>query len=75
MEFIMLRTVLLLTLLCLVPNLGHTTTTDTETGPKMYVAENVYEFEPVLEGMTVIHDFILYNRGDEPLEILRVKSG
>lgn len=75
MEFTMLRTMLLLTLLCLVPNLGHTSTTGTGSGPKMYVPENVYQFEPVVEGMTVVHDFIIHNRGDEPLEILRVKSG
>ncbi len=43
-----------LTLLCLVPNLGHTTTTTTGSGPKVYVPGNVYEFEPVLEGSIVI---------------------
>jgi hypothetical protein len=66
----------LLTLICLAPNFGHTTSAaDTRIGPKAYLPENIFEFEPVLEGVAVVHDFILHNQGDEPLDILRVKSG
>lgn len=71
----MLRTLLLLILICLSPNLGHTATTDSRIGPKVYLPENIYEFQPVPEGTEVVHDFSIANRGDEPLNILKVKSG
>jgi hypothetical protein len=71
----MLRTLLLFTLICLSPHLGHSATTDAPKGPKAYLLESVFEFPPVPAGKFVDHDFILYNRGDEPLKILGVKSG
>lgn len=71
----MLRTIVLLTLLCLLPNSGYTANTDTRTGPKAYLADNVYEFPPILEGLEVIHEFVILNKGDEPLNIQNVKSG
>ena len=37
--------------------------------------ESVYQFEPVVEGTQVTHEFILCNQGDEPLKIFHVKSG
>ncbi len=71
----MLRRLLLLTLICLSPGLGHTATTDARTGPKAYLPQSVFEFQPVPEGAEVVHEFVMYNRGDEPLDILKVKSG
>lgn len=71
----MLRTLLLLTFLCLAPSLGLSATTESPTGPKVDIPESVYEFPPVPEGTPVVHDFILYNRGDQPLDILKVKAG
>lgn len=70
----MLRTFLLFTIICLLPNLAHTATTDTHTGPKAYLPEYIFEFQPVPEGEEVVHAFIIYNRGDEPLNILGIKS-
>lgn len=71
----MLRTLLLLTFLCMAPSLGHSATTASPTGPKLELPESVYEFPPVPEGVPVVHDFILHNRGDQPLDILNVKAG
>lgn len=71
----MLRTIVLLTLICLLPNPGHAANTDTPTGPKAYLADSVYQFPPILEGLEVIHEFVILNKGDEPLNILKVKSG
>jgi hypothetical protein len=34
-----------------------------------------YEFEQVTEGAVVTHDFRVYNRGNAPLEIKKVKPG
>ena len=33
-----------------------------------------YEFQPVIEGNQVTHDFIVRNKGDGDLEISRVKT-
>jgi hypothetical protein len=71
----MLRIILLLTCLSLSPGFVFAGTVDSKTGPKAVLAETVFEFEPVFEGTQVAHDFILYNKGDEPLRILKVKSG
>jgi hypothetical protein len=71
----MLRTLLLLTLICLSPNTGYTAANDQRTGPKAYLPENEYEFAPILEGLQVVHEFVVHNKGDEPLIILKIKSG
>ncbi|EKD38821.1 MAG: hypothetical protein ACD_75C00599G0002 [uncultured bacterium] len=71
----MLRTLLLLTLFCLAPNLGQTASTGTPAGPRVELPETIYEFPPVPEGVPVVHDFVIFNRGDQPLDILKVKAG
>ncbi len=47
----------------------------TPRGPKAYLPEPVYEFFPIVEGIEVVHQFSIINRGDAPLEILSIKSG
>lgn len=71
----MLRALLLFTMICLSPNLGHAAATDSQPGPKAYLHENVYEFQPAIEGTEVVHEFVLFNKGDAPLDIMNVKSG
>ncbi len=71
----MLRALLVFTMICLSPNLGHTATTDVKAGPKAYLPENIYEFQPAIEGTEIVHEFVLFNKGDAPLDILKVKSG
>ncbi|MCF8108866.1 MAG: hypothetical protein K9J81_07725 [Desulfohalobiaceae bacterium] len=44
-------------------------------GPDACFPENVYEFQPVVEGRKVVHDFILHNRGQSELSVLKLKSG
>lgn len=44
-------------------------------GPQVFLSEGIYEFQPVVEGTHVVHDFILQNRGDETLEIVKIESG
>jgi hypothetical protein len=43
--------------------------------PKAVLPERIYEFEPVVEGMLVSHNFILQNRGNAPLIIEKIKTG
>ena len=44
-------------------------------GPQGYLPESIYEFTPVVEGTAVSHEFILQNRGNTPLKILKLDSG
>ncbi|MCF8108930.1 MAG: DUF1573 domain-containing protein [Desulfohalobiaceae bacterium] len=43
--------------------------------PDAYLPETVYEFPAVVEGSTVEHKFILRNRGQAELSVLKLKSG
>lgn len=43
--------------------------------PSAFLPEQVYTFEPVMEGAEVSHDFILQNKGNETLLIEKLKSG
>lgn len=43
--------------------------------PDAYFPETVYEFQPVVEGSKVVHGFILRNRGQAELSVLKLKSG
>ena len=71
----MLRILVFLTLFGFFTSFGHTASAATETGPKVYLPENLFVFQPVPEGTEVVHDFILFNHGDQPLELSNVKSG
>ncbi len=40
-----------------------------------YFPETKYEFDPVVDGEKIVHDFIIQNKGNAPLQIIKVKSG
>ena len=42
--------------------------------PSAYLPKMHYESEPVLDGTDIIHDFILQNKGTEPLKIENVHT-
>jgi hypothetical protein len=44
-------------------------------GPVAHLPEAVFEFQPVVEGTPLVHEFSLRNQGDAPLEIIDLKSG
>jgi hypothetical protein len=47
----------------------------TETpSPKAVFVEKSWHFEEVLDGKQVVHDFVVKNEGDAPLEILKVQT-
>ena len=66
----------ILMLLLLVPAATGTDhpATATETTPRAVFAESAWQFEPVIEGTEVIHDFVVQNQGRAPLEITNVKT-
>lgn len=43
--------------------------------PSISVAENVYDFGEAAEGGEVVHDYIVKNTGQAPLEINQVRPG
>lgn len=42
-------------------------------GPIAVPAAPSFEFEPVFEGASLTHDFIIQNQGDAPLNIIGVR--
>ena len=48
----------------------------TDSGaPSLQVPEPSYQFEPVVSGQDVNHDYIVYNKGTAELIITSVKTG
>ncbi|MCP4691395.1 MAG: DUF1573 domain-containing protein [Desulfobacterales bacterium] len=45
------------------------------TGPAVYFPAKIFEFQPVLGGKEVVHDFVVRNKGDAELKIEKVKTG
>ena len=43
--------------------------------PAIFFPEKVYEFQPVVDGVKVVHDFVVMNRGTAPLLIENVRTG
>mgnify|MGYP006284944315 CR=1 FL=1 len=46
-----------------------------QTGPKAVAPTEGYDFGTVLEGNDVLHDFVIQNKGDAPLDIKDVRTG
>jgi hypothetical protein len=43
--------------------------------PAVFFPEKVFEFAPVIDGVKVVHDFVVANRGAVPLIIDKVRTG
>jgi len=43
--------------------------------PAVFFPEKVFEFQPVIDGVKVVHDFVVANRGTVPLAIDNVRTG
>jgi hypothetical protein len=43
--------------------------------PNAAVLDNSHEFEPVLDGAQIVHDFVVLNKGSAVLEIEKVETG
>ncbi|MDZ7599259.1 MAG: hypothetical protein U5J82_13470 [Desulfobacterales bacterium] len=46
----------------------------TPPAPVAVVETTAFEFEPVVDGTAVRHEFTIANRGDAPLDILKVRT-
>jgi hypothetical protein len=52
---------------------GQTTASEKIASAFLPVAK--WEFTPVVDGKAVIHDFVIQNKGNAPLNISKVKTG
>jgi hypothetical protein len=43
--------------------------------PSVFIPEKAFEFQPVIEGEKVVHDFSIINKGTLPLLITNVRTG
>jgi len=48
---------------------------ENDAAPSVFFPETHFEFTPVLEGSTVVHDFVIQNKGNATLNVDRVKTG
>jgi hypothetical protein len=62
-------------LIVLIPFSVFSQSLDNQGTPSLYVPEPSFQFESVVSGQEVNHDYILQNRGTAELEITSVKTG
>ncbi len=43
--------------------------------PSVFFSESVYEFDAVFEGIDVVHDFVIQNKGTATLDVKKVSGG
>jgi len=43
--------------------------------PALFFPEKAFEFAPVIDGVNVVHDFVVFNKGTLPLRIDNVRTG
>ncbi len=48
--------------------------TEPFNSPNAYLPAYRYEFGSVLEGIEVLHDFVIQNKGNAPLKIIKVET-
>jgi hypothetical protein len=46
-----------------------------EPGASVFFPEKAFEFPPVIDGVKVVHDFVVKNKGAAPLFIHDVRTG
>ncbi len=71
----MTRKFFILIVLCIICCPHFVSAGDRDAGPEAWLPETVYEFQPVAEGSEVVHEFVLHNRGNAELSVLKLKSG
>jgi len=49
--------------------------TEEPGSPSVFVPQPSFQFDPVVSGKSVSHDYIIQNRGTAELQITRVKTG
>lgn len=60
--------------ICLFANVGLTTENLNQNGPAAVVPNPDHRFSSVLDGKEISHEFTIKNRGEAPLEIIKVQT-
>jgi len=70
-----LKIIIILTVIILL--IGNTigAKNNTPVSPSALIGQTIYEFEPVVDGAEVVHDFVIQNKGEATLEIQKVITG
>ncbi len=50
-------------------------TVEEKKSPSVFFPEPSYEFESAVDGVDVLHDFVIMNRGTDILQVQKVKTG
>jgi hypothetical protein len=55
---------------------SHTTWAEEKSlvSPSAWIVQRTYEFDPVVDGMEVVHDYVIQNKGTGTLEVQKVKT-
>lgn len=48
---------------------------EAQASPSAFLPEIHYKFAPVADGVEIMHDFIIQNKGRAPLKIIKVGTG
>jgi hypothetical protein len=46
-----------------------------QDSPAVFFPQKAFEFQPVIDGVKVVHDFDVLNKGSSPLLITNVRTG
>lgn len=65
----------MLSLICLLAVMVSPALAAESNRPMAHISAPDYEFEEILDGSKVLHDFIIQNRGRAELEITKVRTG
>lgn len=57
------------------PQVKEGAATASKDAAMVHFPEKMHEFEPVVEGLKVTHDFVIQNKGTAVLQIQKVKTG
>jgi hypothetical protein len=70
------KTILLIILILLAVQTGYSENQPESSAlPVVHVVEGVHKFETITEGVDVIHEFVIQNKGKAPLDITKVRPG
>ncbi len=48
---------------------------ENKVGPKAFFPEKEFDTGEILEGKPIVHDFVVQNKGDKELQIIKVRPG
>jgi len=75
MKMRLLTITMTLLLFCMTSAYAAETVSQNDKTPSAMIAEKDFSFDPVVDGSSVTHDYLVKNTGESTLEISHVKTG